>query len=101
MSKEYICTAEFTAKPGMIGKLIEESAKLVPLSRKEEGCLRYEMHSNLERSDVVFFIERFKDKAAFDVHATTPYIRNFVDNVVPVLVKDMKFGAYCDISESI
>ncbi len=98
MSTELICTAEFTAKPNRVEKLIEELSKLIPLTKQESGCLRYEMHRDLEDLNKVLMIERFKDKAAFDVHCSTEYIKKFKEKHAPDLVEDVKFGLYSEVS---
>lgn len=98
LNTELVCTAEFTAKPGLVEALIEEAAKLITPSRKEPGCLRYELHKSLEHSDVIYFIERFQNRDAFDQHSTMPYIKDFFDNVVPRLVKETKFAMFHEIS---
>ncbi|MBY0377253.1 MAG: antibiotic biosynthesis monooxygenase [Gammaproteobacteria bacterium] len=97
MNTEFVCTAEFTAKSNMIEKLIAELSKLIPLARKEPGCLRYEMHRCLENPDVVFFIERYKNKAAFDFHCATDYVKNIVDEQIPALVEKAEFRIYSEI----
>jgi quinol monooxygenase YgiN len=95
---ELVCTSEFTAKPNKVEKLVDALAQLIPLSRKEAGCIRYEMHRSTNNPDVVFFIERFKNQEAFDSHLNTPYVKNFVANEMPLLVDNLELKFYHEIT---
>lgn len=99
LQTELVYTVEFTANPNMAEELIEELRILIPQTRKEPGCVRYELHRSQENPDVLLFIERFKNQAAFEFHSNTPYVKNFIGNIGPKLVKEMKFGHFQDISE--
>ncbi|NNM58478.1 MAG: antibiotic biosynthesis monooxygenase [Legionellales bacterium] len=97
MHTEFVCTVKFTAKLNRVDMLIRELGKLIPLTKKEEGCIRYEMYQSLEHSDVVFIFERFKNEAAFNFHRTTEYVKSFMDNQAPNLVEQVKFTRYEEI----
>lgn len=94
MSNEILVSAEFTAKTNMIDRLIQELDMLVPLTRLEPGCIEYTMYKSLENQDKVLMVERFKNREAFDFHLQTNYVRNFVDNLMPILVEEVKFGTW-------
>lgn len=95
---ELVCSAEFRAKAGMTKQLIGELKKLVHHTRQESGCLRYELHQCIEQPDLLFFVERFKDKAAFDAHGNMPYIISFRKEVVPFLVEQATTRTYEELS---
>lgn len=97
VTSEYICTATFVAKPGMINQLIEQLAKLIPHTRQEAGCIRYEMHQDLENPDAIFFIEKFQDKTAFEMHLGMDYVRNFLDSHLPKLVENVQISTYKEL----
>ncbi|CEG58526.1 putative quinol monooxygenase [Legionella fallonii] len=98
MAEEIVCVVELTAKPGMIDQLVKEATKLVPLTKKEAGCLRYELHRSLTHPEILFFIERFQSREALDLHAKATYVRNFLDNLVPKLVSNTKISLYHEIN---
>jgi len=93
MSQELVVTAEFTAKTDMIKKLMQELAILVPLTRQEPGCIEYKMYKNLDQNKVLM-VERFKNREALDLHLQAHYVRNFVDNMMPILVEEVSFGTW-------
>lgn len=97
MSNKILVSAEFTAKTNMIERLLQELDMLVPLTRLESGCIEYTMYKSLENKDKVLMVERFKNRQAFDFHLQTNYVRNFVDNLMPVLVEEVKFGIWQEV----
>lgn len=100
MTSECIYTAEFIAKPGMIDELISVLSALIEPTRQEDGCLRYELNQDVEHPDRVLFIEKFRNKAAFDVHMNSSYVRHFADNQLPHLVQQVTFKAYRELSKA-
>lgn len=95
---ELVCSAEFRAKAGMGEALLNELKKLVVHTRQEPGCLRYELHQCLEQADLFYFVERFKDKAAFEQHGTMPYVVSFRTDAVPRFVEAVTIRTYKEIS---
>jgi quinol monooxygenase YgiN len=48
---------------------------LVTQTRKEEACIRYDLHT----TDNVFIIwEEWKDQAGLDIHNNQPYLQDFI-----------------------
>ena len=83
----YFAIAEVVAKPGSADEL---RALLVPFaekSRTEPGCQVYtllEVHSEPGR---FLTFERWTDKAALEVHMTTPHLKELVPKLDSVLAK--------------
>lgn len=65
-----------------VGKAL---AEVVPASRRELGCL--EIHAYRSTSDPrLFYIHsRWKDEAAFELHATLPHTERFIQSVEPLI----------------
>jgi quinol monooxygenase YgiN len=86
-SGDYYVIAEIVAKPGNADAL---RALLVPFaekSRNEPGCklcTLLEVESEPRR---FLTYERWTDKAALQVHMTTPHIKEIVPKLEPVLAK--------------
>jgi len=80
------------AIPGKTEELKQGLAALVPLSRKEKGCLFYDLYQDPETPHRFAVWMCFKDKKAYEAHTAAPYIAEFVakyDNV-----------AYCNVVEN-
>lgn len=77
MNDEFICVAEFTAKDGKADLLHAALSLLIEPTRKEAGCLRYELHQSLDNPHMFIMLEKYKNKAAFDFHVNQPYLVDF------------------------
>ena len=82
-----VCIAQFVAKPGKREALIEALASLIPDTRRELACIRYELNVSLEDENKVAFVEKFADRAAFDMHCAKDDIQDYFHNVMPELVE--------------
>lgn len=97
LSKEITCIAQFKPKDGKRDELIQALVQLIPLSRSEPGCIRYELHQGVEEQNVITFVDRFKNKAAFDIHCEMDYIKKYFDEIIPKLVDEMTITLHQEI----
>jgi quinol monooxygenase YgiN len=67
-----------TAVPGQKDRLKEYLQKLALLSRKEGGCLRYELYDSAEQSDDILVLMEWTDKADYDRHCDSLHVQQFV-----------------------
>lgn len=88
-----VVIAHFTARPGKEKELQAVFQGLVPSSRSEPGCLRFEMNQDLDDPSTFTFVEAFADRASFDAHCATPYVENLFE-VLPNLVKEQYVGLH-------
>lgn len=52
---------------------------LLEPTRKEPGCLVYELHGDPENPGKFMFYEKFKSQAALDLHVSSPHFKKFLD----------------------
>ncbi len=85
--------ATLTAKNGKAAEVKNELLTLVAHTRKEEGNLQYALHQDPNDENNFIFFEHFKDQAAFDLHASQPYIAAFLAKADALLEKpgELKF----------
>ncbi len=69
-----IVTAKFTAKPGMRQKIVEISQKAIELTRKEEGCISYNLLKNSGDDKTLMYYEEWESLDALRVHLKTDHI---------------------------
>jgi quinol monooxygenase YgiN len=74
---QIIVVAHFTAKPGKEAALLELLCSLMEPTRKEAGCLRYELNQEIENPAAFTFAEKFSSREAFESHVKSPYIKGF------------------------
>ena len=84
LQNEAVCVSTFIAKDGKESELQQALYVLIEPTRQEAGCLRYELHQNIENPKEFTMIEKFKDLDAFYSHGNQPYLQNF-KKIVPGL----------------
>lgn len=72
-----IINAHIQAAPGHEKELGNELNTLVTPSRKEPGCLAYELHVDPADPGKFMFYEKFASQVALDLHLEAPYFKRF------------------------
>jgi len=80
----------FHAQPGKADALEEALCKVVPASRKEEGCLNIHAFRSIRDPQVFHIDSRWKDEAAFDLHARLPHTVRFIQRAEPLLDDEIR-----------
>lgn len=88
-SSEIVCIAHLVAKEGQAETLLNVLKGLIKPSKSEPGCVSYQLHRNIENTNMFTFVDKFKDQAAFDYHCETAHIKEAFDEVIPPLVDSM------------
>ncbi|NPA35806.1 MAG: antibiotic biosynthesis monooxygenase [Chlorobi bacterium] len=78
MNKPVIVTARIKAKQGKTEILKKILNNLTGPSRKEEGCINYELLISDDVSGLFMFYETWRDREALAKHLATPHIREFI-----------------------
>ena len=65
--------AIMTPTPGREAELAEVLLALVPPTRQESGCLRYDLLRDPDRPGVLVFLEDWESRAAHRAHKATPH----------------------------
>jgi quinol monooxygenase YgiN len=66
--------AHIHAKPGLEAALREVLESFVEHTRKEEGCLRYDLFVDLDDPTKFTFIEEWSSREALDAHSRSAHI---------------------------
>jgi quinol monooxygenase YgiN len=86
MSRESVhVIATFMAAPGKEDELEEALVALVEPTRREAGCLRYDLVRGHGRSAELVFIEEWESVPQLDAHSQTDHIRAVQARVAPLL----------------
>ncbi|MFT4202498.1 MAG: putative quinol monooxygenase [Chitinophagaceae bacterium] len=69
--------AKITAKKSTVAetKLLLQS--LVAPTRKEEGCIQYDLHQGISEDHVFFFYENWEDRKALEKHLANDHLLHF------------------------
>jgi quinol monooxygenase YgiN len=69
------------AKPGLEATLRAELLALIPTTRKESGCLNYDLHQSTENPAAFLFHENWVSKKHLDDHIAAPHVKAFFAKV--------------------
>ena len=70
-----VLTAMVKAKPGQEDAVKEALLALVEPTRKEPGCLCYNLHQSKSDPTQFMFYEQWASKEALDAHGKTPHMK--------------------------
>lgn len=70
-----ILVAELKAKEGEEQVVMEALVAMVEPTRKEEGCLCYNLHQSKKDKTQFMFYEQWASQAALDAHGKTPHMK--------------------------
>src|ERR1017187_538328 len=71
-AKSLTVLAQIKAKPGKESQIRQELLSLVSPSRKDAGCLNYDLHQALDNPALFLFHENWTSKALLDQHLQKP-----------------------------
>jgi quinol monooxygenase YgiN len=78
MSDENIVLiARLKVKADKVEEAKAAALAIVEPSRKEAGCINYDIHQSIEDETVFFWHETWAGKAALDEHFATPFFQEF------------------------
>lgn len=79
--KELIIVATITAKEGNEVLVREALERIVPPSRAEAGCIRYDLHVDLGNHASFVMLEAWRDEAALAEHEATAHFQELIKTV--------------------
>lgn len=77
-SAHLVVVAIFAAKPGREADLRSALRAMVEPTRREAGCLNYDLHISNDEPGLLFFHETWATAEAHRAHLGTPHVRNLL-----------------------
>jgi len=77
MSETLQIVARIQAAAGQADDLEQAMTVLVEETRKEEGCLRYELNRGTQNPDLFVFVEEWQSEPLWEAHMSGAAIRAF------------------------
>ena len=87
MSMPLTVVATFEARPGRQVELRDALLGLLAPTRKETGCLAYDVHQSAENPAKFLFYETWLNQAAIDAHMKSPHITALLPRVGELCVE--------------
>jgi (4S)-4-hydroxy-5-phosphonooxypentane-2,3-dione isomerase len=78
-----VLAVTWVAKSGKEAEVAALFSKLTEESRKEAGCVMYQVHRHKTEPRRFFIYEQYKDDAALEAHRAAPYFLQFARKDLP------------------
>ena len=91
--------ARFQAKPGMEEQFKQDLLAMVAPSRRDEGCIDYDVLQSSDDPSVFFTYENWTGKAALDNHMQTPHFKDLDRKSKATLAQPMQIDLLTEQSE--
>jgi quinol monooxygenase YgiN len=82
---ELVIFARFHARPGNESAVAEAMRDGLAPTREEPGCLSIHHFRSIRNPQLFYIHSRWKDEAAFEVHAGLPHTVRFLERVEPLI----------------
>jgi quinol monooxygenase YgiN len=69
--------AHLKARAGKGDEVVALAGPLIEATRKEVGCISYELYRKPTDPDTLVFVETWRDRAAVDAHFAEPHLKSF------------------------
>ncbi len=86
--------ARLVARPGKEDTLRSLLMGLIAPTRKESGCITYELLHKKGNSREFTFVEEWEDEAALEAHFATDHIKNALAKFPELLAEDLDLRKY-------
>ena len=80
-------TAQIKAKPGKESQVRQELLSLVAPSRKDAGCLNYDLHQALDNHALFLFHENWISEAHLEQHMQQPGVKAVLARLGPIVAE--------------
>jgi quinol monooxygenase YgiN len=89
-AKQVTLIVTIKARPGKEAELRKALLGLIPPTRKEEGCINYDLHVAPDDPSKFLFYENWTTQAHLDQHGETPHIQNLVGRMDELCAEPLK-----------
>jgi quinol monooxygenase YgiN len=86
--------ARVKARPGKVNELLSILSSLVEPTRKEPGCLRYELLQNNEDATDFTLIEEWQSNAALESHFATKHFKGALTKLPSLVAAEPDIRRY-------
>lgn len=87
MDQQVTVVAIIKAASGKEEQVKQALLKLIEPTRKEKGCINYDMHQAQDDPTVFLFYENWESKTLLDEHLQKPHLKAFMDETEDLLAE--------------
>jgi quinol monooxygenase YgiN len=96
--KKVTVYARFKAKEGKTEEVKQALLALVDPTRREEGCVSYDLHQSDDDPSQFMFYETWESKQAIDSHMQTPHVSAVVARVDELVEQPFEISTWEKLS---
>jgi len=74
-----VIIAKVEIYPDKVELVIKEFSELISKTRTEEGCLKYDLHRDLENSSVFWFYEHWENEESQKKHMNSKHLKEYLE----------------------
>lgn len=86
--------AKSIIKNGMKDKFKKLAAELIASSRKEEGCISYNLYEDINNKNVLTFMEEWKDENTIKLHNKSEHFIRIVPELAKLRLEKPEINLY-------
>ena len=77
MTKPLTIIARIEAKKNKVDLVKSELLKLIEPTRKEQGCLQYDLHQDNDNPEVFMFYENWRNRELWQTHMNNDHLKAY------------------------
>ena len=77
--------ATITIHPGAMERLLAAARPAIAETRKEEGCIAYDLHQSMTAPETFVFVERWVSRDALTAHMNAPHFKVWREAATPLI----------------
>jgi quinol monooxygenase YgiN len=86
--------ATLKAAPGKETEVRNQLVSLLVPSRKDAGCINYDLHENVDRPGEFLFFETWGSKAQLEDHLKQPHVQSVLGRIAPLLRENAQIALW-------
>ncbi len=98
MAQLLTVVAEMQAKPGKEDDLRRAVLSLIEPTRKEDGCVQYDLHVHTSDPAHFMFYENWTSQAHLDCHAASQHVQEFRNAIADLVAAPPRIETYSRIA---
>jgi len=67
--------AKLTIKPGSLEAVTAAAKPCIEATRKEKGCISYDLHASISEPETLVFVERWERREDLTAHSRQPHLQ--------------------------
>lgn len=79
-------------KEDKVNELVELFKEMIEPTKKEDGCIQYEMYQDEEDPTILIVLEQWESRDAFDKHLQTEHFERIAPKMTELMLKETELN---------